>query len=83
MSEPNVDLHDPRTDQSIPLTEVEKEWLLMIRPADFVFRRSNIIDIEVYAPSLFVVQIGFSKGVIEQPGYMQRPYGSLQDANNA
>lgn len=46
------------------MTEVEKEWLLTIRAAELVFRRGNVIDIQVYTPSRFVAKIDFSQGVV-------------------
>lgn len=59
LTDPNVDLCDLRTGRSVPLTKVEKEWLLTIRPTNF-FRRGNVIDVQAYTPSRFIVQIGFS-----------------------
>lgn len=78
-----MDLFDPMTDRSVHLTEVEKEWLLIICPADFVFRKGNVIDIQAYTPSQLTVQIGFSQGVVRSHGYLRRRYRSLQDASNA
>lgn len=83
LSESNVDLCNPRTGRSFRLTEMEKEWLLIIRPTDFVFRRGNVINIQAYAPSQFVVQIGFAQGVVGSPGYIRHRYNSLQEAINA
>lgn len=83
LSEPNVDLYEPRTCRSILFTEVEKEWLLTICLADSVFGKGNVINIQAYIPSRFAVQIGFSQGLIGSLGYMRRRYGRLQDANNA
>lgn len=61
----------------------EKEWLLTIRPTDFIFKRNALIDIQAYTPLRFEAQLGFSQGVVGSQGNIRCRFGSLQDARYA
>lgn len=51
LNKPNLDFCNQWNGRLVVLTKMEKEWLLTICPADFVFRRGNVVDIQVYTPS--------------------------------
>ena len=59
------------------LTNAEKEWLFSIRVGTMVYRRHLFVDIQPCVPSRFVLQLGFSQGVVGAPLSMVKRFGGL------
>ena len=65
------------------LTNAERSWLFNIRVGTMVYRRHLFVDIQLYVPSHFALQLGFSQGVVGAPSSKVKRFGGLQDGRNA
>ena len=65
------------------LTNAERSWLFNIRVGMMVYRRHLFVDIQLYVPSHFAMQLGFSQGIVGEPSSKVKRFGGLQDGRNA
>ncbi|KAJ8620220.1 hypothetical protein MRB53_028749 [Persea americana] len=65
------------------LTNAERSWLFNIRVGTMVYGRHLLVDIKLYVPSRFAMQLGFSQGVVGAPSSKVKRFGGLQDGRNA
>ncbi|KAJ8619969.1 hypothetical protein MRB53_028498 [Persea americana] len=65
------------------LTNAKKAWLFNIRVGTMVCRRHLFVDIQLYVPSHFALQLGFSQGVVGAPSSKVKRFGGLQNGRNA
>lgn len=64
------------------MTNAEKKWPFNKRVGAMVYRRHLLVEIHPYVPSRFVLQLGFSQGVVGAPTSMVKRYGDCLDRKN-
>jgi len=65
------------------LTNAEKAWIFNIRVGTMLYHRHLFVGIQLYVPSRFAMQLGFSQGVVGALSSKVKRFRGLQDGRNA